>query len=133
MKTANKICFDVHTVAQGIQSQVQSEAMFRLTQGLLRGLVHCKRIVPYSEVSPLAGFHHRDPRWHTLLGRVMVDDNNDGVGLTPSVVINKELGRPGDQYFKLLGELGRPVSEHSPDLLKVLAWKEELKRLGLDA
>jgi len=65
--------------------------------------------LPYSEVAPLVGYHHRDRNFFELLGRSIREDSKNGKPLRASLVINKQTGIPGNSYFTLCRNLGYSI------------------------
>lgn len=102
---------------------------FELTKASLDTLLATKSMLPYSIMAPIAGYHHRDVKYHAQLGKVMDEDHQAGKPFRSALVVNKELGRPGGQFYEKARSLGHAISHTEAG--ETAFHQDQLKKLGI--
>jgi len=105
------------------------EMKFALTKASIDTLLFTKQTAPYSVMAPIAGYHHRDPKYHGQLGRLMDEDHSVGKPFRSALIINKDLGRPGGQFYEKARQLGHVIP--NSDAGEIAFHQDQLKRLGV--
>lgn len=108
---------------------IDREIRFALTKASVLALAAARSCQPYSTMAPLAGYHHRDPNYHAQLGRLMEEDHADGLAFRSALVINKDLGRPGGQFFEKARLLGHKIARTPQD--EAAFHQSQLQLLGV--
>jgi hypothetical protein len=119
----------VEEIAAAISSIIEKNKRIHTTEAVLDALIALGQVAPYSTIAPLAGYHHRDRKFHQELGRISRDDLASGRGARSSVVVNKQTNRPGGEYYQLLIDCG--IAFENNDLGRQHAWEDQLRKLGI--
>jgi hypothetical protein len=105
------------------------EMKFALTKASIETLLYAKATAPYSIMAPIAGYHHRDPKYHGQLGRLMDEDHEAGFPFRSALVINKDKDRPGGQFYEKARQLGHTIGPTEAD--EIAFHQDQLKKLGV--
>lgn len=98
----------------------------RVSQELDRLVAYGCEPQPYSFVAPHCGYNSpRDRDLFMQLGRALREDHAAGKPLRSSLVINKQLGMPGEAYFAVCRELGYDI----PAGKEIEFWNQQVTRL----
>lgn len=100
-----------------------------LTKACLDTVLATTTTIVYSLLAPIVGFHHRDVKFHAILGVVMDEDHAAGKPYRSALVINKELGRPGRQFFERARQHGHLIPDTEAG--EIAFHSDQLKKLGL--
>lgn len=103
-------------------------AQYALLEAVLNTLVVVRSTMQYADLAVILGFNTpRDPKLHTLLGWSMEHDHGLGRPLRCSLIVRKDSGHPGDQYWEHARKIGVPIVAGG----EVAFHDAELKKLGL--
>jgi hypothetical protein len=110
-----------------LPGKLQDELLYGLTSVMLDTLALSGEPQPYSKVASIVGYHHRDKNFYRQLGRAIREDHAAGNPLRSALVINKQLGYPGQQFFEMARAVG--ISIGATQAAELAFWRNELWRL----
>jgi hypothetical protein len=118
---------------KALYNSIDDDHQWELSDSVLDAWRKAEVIASYSTHTEAAGYgpnQQRNPNAHRHLGRSMEMDHNNGDPLRCSLVINKEWGMPGEQYFEKARSLGCSILKNPND--ERAFWENQIRLLGLD-
>jgi hypothetical protein len=117
----------------GLLSDVRDLAQYLRTKTGIDTLRQAKMAMTYQVMAVLAGYgddHQRDVNFHRHLGQSMAEDHGCGRAFSCSLIINKKLCMPGEQYFQAARGLGYKIG-FTPAEERVF-WEGQLRLMDID-
>lgn len=103
-------------------------SQYALLEACLNTLVTVGRTMTYAGLASILGFRSpRDVKMHELLGWSMQHDNGHGHPLRCALIVRKDTGLPGDEFWGLARRIGIRIPQGGEEQFH----SEQLTRLGV--